>query len=156
MKWPIISNTIVQNARTTEVEFLQKTMSLTFDGDACKFCSQCIKGCPQNALEDGVFVRKSPTMKIDRLPQFISVDKCVFCGTCVVICPFDAITFKIDHKTVIKAKIPLVQQGVLPKFQELKIGKFVLADDNFQSFYWDRVAGKIVRPVKKSPAGTNI
>ena len=156
MKWPIVTNTIVQHARTTEVEFLKKTMSLTFDGDKCKFCGQCVKGCPQNALKDGLFVRKSPTMKIDRLPQFVSVDKCVFCGTCVVVCPFDAVQFKVNGELIPNDEIPLVKQGVLPKFTELKIGKVVLANESFTSSYWEKVAEKIIRKPKpkKTPANT--
>lgn len=151
MKWPIVSNTVRGSIRTTTVEYLQKTTSLRFNFENCKFCNQCVKACPKGALSSGVFDRNSPTMKLDRLPQLKDPLTCVYCGTCMIVCPFDAVHLAINEEILSKENLPLVQKKILPTFTELKIGKFVLSDDQFQSKYWDRIASKIVRvPTKKS------
>lgn len=150
MKWPIIEQTIRGPVKSITVEYLKKTLSLEFDSEKCKFCKQCIKACPKLALEEGVFNRNSPTMKLDRLPQMPDPSKCVFCGTCFYVCPFDAITYKINHVPQKKDEIPLVKRNVLPEFKALKIGKVELSDPAFTSPYWDKLAERILRKPKKS------
>ncbi|MHA1777805.1 MAG: 4Fe-4S dicluster domain-containing protein [Promethearchaeota archaeon] len=154
MKWPIVSQTIKGSVRTTTVEYLKKTLNLEFDSDKCKFCQQCVKACPHQVLEKGVFDKKSPTMKFDRLPQMPDPTKCVFCGTCFYICPFEAISFKIDRIPQKKEELPLVRRKVLPIFQELKVGKVILSDPSFSSPYWESLACRILRQSKKSSSTT--
>ncbi len=119
---------------STELKILHKP---------CTTCGQCVKACPQQALEQRPIVRGERKGKIHRIPYFPDPKKCVFCGVCLVVCPFDAIQMKADGEEIPKEELDLVKKEVLPKFSMLKIGKFETVPPEFSTPFWLTVKDRI-------------
>ena len=143
MKWPITSETWLLKTRITQIEYLKKTVELHFNGDKCMICQQCVKACPKDALVEVPFVRGEKKPRIERMPKLPDPVKCVACGTCQVVCPYDAIRLVVNGEVLTTEKIPLVEKGILPHFQELKVGKYTLQDPAFSTSYWNMISKKI-------------
>jgi ferredoxin len=70
--------------------------SVTLDEDKCKGCTNCIKGCPTEAIR----VRKGKARIID--------ERCIDCGECIRVCPHHAkkaITDPMDMINSYKYKV---------------------------------------------------
>jgi glutamate synthase (NADPH) large chain len=80
--------------------------------DKCTLCGQCTAVCPVNAIELGVFRKRSITAALNLMEQpkndfqiYYGIrqktdpaHKCIGCATCTLVCPNDAITvFKSDE-----------------------------------------------------------
>ena len=63
----------------------------------CKASGECIKACPENAIEEGPKRLPAPVClaegKYEMLPgkAVVIEDKCTGCGECVSVCPENAI-----------------------------------------------------------------
>ena len=74
-----------------ELEFIQKL---------CQHCGQCVKICPENAVNADLFCPESE--KINR-------QKCTLCGECVVVCPSDALKI-IGQKMDAEAALAVIKK----------------------------------------------
>jgi iron only hydrogenase large subunit-like protein len=81
--------------------------SVTLDEAKCKGCTNCIKGCPTEAIR----VRSGKALIIDK--------RCIDCGECIRVCPYHAkkaITDSIEDIFSYKHKIALVSPSFYGQF----------------------------------------
>jgi len=84
--------------------------SVTLDKDKCKGCTNCIKGCPTEAIR----VRDG---KAQIIPE-----RCIDCGACILNCPYHAkvaITDSLDMLSKFKHKIALPAPALYGQFKNL-------------------------------------
>jgi pyruvate formate lyase activating enzyme len=65
-------------------EGIDSNISIWYDKSLCIHCSECVKSCPNEALN--LTADSDPFINIDR-------NKCSIAGECVKVCPTDAIQF---------------------------------------------------------------
>lgn len=91
-------------------DFLQQHYhSVTLDVDKCKGCTNCIKGCPTEAIR----VRNGKAHILD--------NKCIDCGECIRICPNSAkyaATDSISRLKEFKFKVALPAPSLFGQFKE--------------------------------------
>ena len=83
--------------------------SVTLDVEKCKGCTNCIKGCPTEAIR----VRNGKAHIIE--------NKCIDCGECIRICPNNAkyaVTDDINRINEFKYNIALPAPGFYGQFPE--------------------------------------
>ncbi len=92
--------------------------SVTLNKEKCKGCTNCIKGCPTEAIR----VRDGKARIID--------ERCIDCGECIRVCPYHAKVAITDPLSIIdeyKFKIALPAPALLGQFKNLKNCDKVLA-----------------------------
>jgi len=85
--------------------------SVTLDKDKCKGCTNCIKGCPTEAIR----VRNG---KAQIMPE-----RCIDCGECIRVCPYHAKVAITDHLAAIhkyRYKIALPAPTLYGQFKNLE------------------------------------
>jgi iron only hydrogenase large subunit-like protein len=85
--------------------------SVTLNKDKCKGCTNCIKGCPTEAIR----VRDGKARIID--------ERCIDCGECIRVCPYHAkvaITDPLSKINDYKYKIALPAPTLLGQFKNMK------------------------------------
>jgi iron only hydrogenase large subunit-like protein len=92
--------------------------SITLDKDKCKGCTNCIKGCPTEAIR----VRNGKAKIIK--------ERCIDCGECLRACPHHAKKATFDNLSMIenyKYKIALPAPTLYGQFKKIKSVDAVLA-----------------------------
>ena len=82
--------------------------SVTLDEGKCKGCTNCIKGCPTEAIR----VRKSKARIIN--------ERCIDCGECIRVCPYHAkkaITDPLDTIQNFKYKVAIPAPSLYGQFK---------------------------------------
>ncbi|MGB3963640.1 MAG: [Fe-Fe] hydrogenase large subunit C-terminal domain-containing protein [Tepidanaerobacteraceae bacterium] len=83
--------------------------SVTLDVDKCKGCTNCIKGCPTEAI------------RVRNGRAYILENKCIDCGECIRICPNNAkyaATDSIDRLKDFKFTVALPAPSLFGQFKE--------------------------------------
>jgi len=83
--------------------------SVTLDVKKCKGCTNCIKGCPTEAI------------RVRNGRAYILKDKCIDCGECIRVCPNNAkyaLTDSIDRLKDYKFTVALPAPSLFGQFKE--------------------------------------
>ena len=92
--------------------------SVTLNKDKCKGCTNCIKGCPTEAIR----VRDGKARIID--------ERCIDCGKCILVCPYHAKIAITDPLSILKEfpyRIALPAPTLMGQFKNLQNCHKVLA-----------------------------
>lgn len=91
------------------VKLLSTYHSVTLDVDKCKGCTNCIKGCPTEAI------------RVRNGRAYIIENKCIDCGECIRICPNSAkyaVTDNLKKLNKFKFKIALPAPSFYGQFKK--------------------------------------
>lgn len=92
--------------------------SVTLDEEKCRGCTNCIKGCPTEAIR----VRKSKARIIK--------ERCIDCGECIRVCPYhakQAISDPLDILLTYKYRVAIPAPTLYGQFKTAKSRKQILS-----------------------------
>jgi pyruvate formate lyase activating enzyme len=123
-------------------EGLDQKISIWHNKNICIACEECVKACPENALE----LRKSGTPEI-----IINCSKCNVSGNCVSVCPTNAIQFT-GYEIPVSQIISEIEKDTI--YYEKSGGGVTLTGG--EPLYQPEFSAEILKECKKSKIHTAI
>jgi len=117
--------------------------SVRLDADRCKGCTNCIKGCPTEAI------------RVRGGKAFILEDRCIDCGECIRRCPNlakSAVSDSMDSLANFDYKIALIPPSFYGNFKDLtpeEVRSALMADGGFDQVLDVAVAADLVSGVMR-------